>query len=76
MFNKYFLIAGALSVFLVGLIAFDYGRDFEKARCQKKSFAQAVENIDVERVQNEIRNRAVSDDDFINVLRRGEFGRP
>lgn len=60
---------------LVLFLAYDKGRDDQNQVCLGRVYQQTEVNIEVEKVQNEIRSRPLSDDDFIGVLRRGQFGK-
>jgi hypothetical protein len=77
---KFFMVAGAL-IILSGIlikIKHDIYKDGFTA-CQaeymKAEKVEAGKITNIEGKQNEIRNNFINDDDFIERLQRGQFGR-
>lgn len=72
------LYSAIIAVVILGgivIFAYDQGRDAEKMVCMGKVFEQVEINVEIEHEQAEIRRKPISDNDFIGILRRGEFGK-
>jgi hypothetical protein len=71
----YKIVSIAILASLIFYAVWDGGRDFERNICNRRSLTQVEKNIQVEKKQNEIRTHNITDDAFLDRLRRGQFGR-
>ena len=52
------------------------GKDKERLVWQNKQSESALSDVDIERKQNEVRNKPISGVGFNSLLRKGRFGQP
>lgn len=72
----YLIVFGVVGAFYLGslLISFNKGRSYERGIWERKQTESSLQDVDVEKKQNEVRNRPITDPELDGLLRSGGFG--